>query len=123
MLALRLLLCALGAVAQAPYEFGMPMEPLTRRQEGPIIVGRLPLASNGSVPHRLEIRQMRANQHQWDLFILALSMFQSVSQDDPLSWYQVAGTYARPLVQLRLVSETHAQDRHPWRSLSSLEWR
>lgn len=76
----------------SPYNFGVDIESLTRRQDGErIIVGTLPLAANGSVPHRLEIRQMRKNQHMWDLFILSLSMFQSVRQSDPLSWYQVAG--------------------------------
>lgn len=90
-LLLSLSLWALVALAQEAYDFGIDMEPLTRRQESRIIVGRLPLASNGSIPHRLEIRQMRADQYQWDLFVLALSMFQSVSQSDPLSWYQIAG--------------------------------
>ena len=36
---------------------------------------------------------MRVDMYKWDLFILALSMFQSVSQDDPLSWYQIAGNF------------------------------
>lgn len=87
---------ALAVLAQSPepYDFGVDVERLTRRADGPVIVGRLPLTLDGGVPHRLEIRQMRANQPQWDLFILALSMFQSVSQDDPLSWYQVAGAYS-----------------------------
>ncbi|KAK7217434.1 hypothetical protein V2G26_005437 [Clonostachys chloroleuca] len=79
-----------------PYDFGVDVESLTRRQEERILVGRLPVASNGSVPHRLEIRQMRADPYKWDLFILALSMFQSVSQSDPLSWYQVAGIHGVP---------------------------
>ena len=76
------------------YDFGFNIEALTRRQDedtSPIVVGRLPFAPNGSVPLRPEIRQMQADQYKWDLFILALSMFQSVSQDDPLSWYQIAG--------------------------------
>jgi tyrosinase len=75
------------------YDFGIDIEALTRRQDQDrILVGQLPPRTNGSVPHRLEIRQMRADPHKWDLFILALSMIQHVSQDDPLSWYQVAGT-------------------------------
>lgn len=79
-------------IAQA-YDFGVDVEQLTRRHESRIIVGRLPLAANGSVPHRLEIRQMRADRYKWDLFMLSLSMFQSVSQSDPLSFYEVAGMY------------------------------
>ena len=83
----------LGFVLATNYNFGPDVAALTRRQEGErIIVGRLPYAANGSVPHRLEIRQMRNDPYKWNLFILALSMFQSVEQSDPLSWYQVAGT-------------------------------
>lgn len=84
------------AVSQVlPYDFGFDIESLTRRRdEDRVIVGSLPLATNGSVPHRLEIRQMRKDTYQWDLFILALSMFQSVKQSDPLSWYQVAGQFS-----------------------------
>lgn len=80
------------ASAQA-YNYGVNIEALTRRQDGAsrVIVGRLPLRANGSVPVRPEIRQMMADPYKWDLFILALSMFQYVSQSDPLSWYQVAG--------------------------------
>lgn len=78
--------------AQA-YDFGVDVSRLTRRQDAtiPIVVGKLPLAANGSVPRRLEVRQMKRYPHKWDLFILALSMFQSADQDDPLSWYQIAG--------------------------------
>lgn len=36
---------------------------------------------------------MKADPYRWDLFILALSMFQYVSQDDPTSWYQIAGRF------------------------------
>lgn len=89
---LLLLSLFLGLVLATNYDFGLDIEGRTRRTEGErIIVGRLPFAANGSVPHRLEIRQMRNDPYKWNLFILALSMFQSVDQSDPLSWYQVAG--------------------------------
>jgi tyrosinase len=93
--AIILLYCALFILVNAnAYDYGIDIEALTRRQDQErILVGRLPLRSNGSMPHRLEIRQMRDDPHKWDLFILALSMFQYVSQDDPLSWYQVAGMH------------------------------
>jgi hypothetical protein len=100
---------AYGVQTAARRFFGVDVERLTRRAEGPVIVGRLPLTPDGGVPHRLEIRQMRANQPQWDLFILALSMFQSVSQDDPLSWYQVAGAYRSALARLCLASDFDKQ--------------
>lgn len=75
------------------YDFGVDLVSLTRRQDpnAPIVVSRLPLAANGSIPLRLEIRELQADKYKWDLYVLALSMFQSVSQDDPLSYYQVAG--------------------------------
>src|ERR1700712_964875 len=81
------------ANAQQAYNYGVNIEALTRRQDGAsrVLVGRLPLRANGSVPVRPEIRQMMANPYKWDLFVLALSMFQYVSQNDSLSWYQVAG--------------------------------
>ncbi|KJZ73017.1 hypothetical protein HIM_07589 [Hirsutella minnesotensis 3608] len=99
---LRLLLCTLGAslvLAQATgYDFGTDISHLSRRQDGtaPIVIGKLPLAPDGSVPKRLEIRQMKADRYKWDLFILALSLIQFVGQDDPLSWYQIAGIHGVP---------------------------
>ncbi|KAL6872035.1 hypothetical protein J3F83DRAFT_631895 [Trichoderma novae-zelandiae] len=82
------------------YDFGVDVISLTRRQDpsAPIVVSRLPSASNGSTPLRLEIRDVKAEKYRWDLYILALSMFQSVSQDDPLSYYQVAGIHGVPFV-------------------------
>ncbi|POR34505.1 Tyrosinase [Tolypocladium paradoxum] len=87
------------ACAQA-YDFGVDLSRLTRRQDAtaPIVIGKLPLAANGSVPLRLEVRQMKTYPHKWDLFILALSMFQSADQNDPLSWYQIAGIHGVPFV-------------------------
>jgi tyrosinase len=80
-------------VAAQDYDFGVDVISITRRRDtdAPIVVGRLPSASNGSTPLRLEIRDVKADKYRWDLYILALSMFQSVNQDDPLSYYQVAG--------------------------------
>ncbi|KAJ4858276.1 common central domain of tyrosinase domain-containing protein [Trichoderma breve] len=90
----------ISLVSAQDYDFGVDVVSLTRRQDpnAPIVVSRLPLASNGSIPLRLEVRDMKADKRKWDLFILALSMFQSVSQDDPLSYYQVAGIHGVPFV-------------------------
>jgi tyrosinase len=83
----------ISLVSAQDYDFGVDLVSLTRRQDpnAPIVVSRLPLAANGSIPLRLEIRDVKADKYKWDLYVLALSMFQSVSQDDPLSYYQVAG--------------------------------
>jgi tyrosinase len=92
-----LLVCVLysiiPAVSGKDYDFGVDLVSLTRRQDpnAPIVVSRLPPTANGSIPLRLEIRDLQADRYKWDLYVLALSMFQSVSQDDPLSYYQIAG--------------------------------
>lgn len=94
---LFLALVGLAASTAQSYDYGIDIDHLVRRQDpaAKIIVGKLPLASNGSTPIRLELRDMRKDGYMWDLYILALSMFQSVSQDQSLSWYQVAGMDVR----------------------------
>lgn len=87
-------LCSvISGVFGQDYDFGVDLVSLTRRQDpnAPIVVSRLPLAANGSMPLRLEIRNVQADKYKWDLYVLALSMLQSVSQDDPMSYYQIAG--------------------------------
>ncbi|OAA37887.1 tyrosinase precursor [Metarhizium rileyi] len=89
-----LVLVVLASVAfSQSYDFGTDISKLTRRDDskGRIVVGRLPTPANSTVPFRLEIRKMKSNEYTWDLYILALSMFQYADQDDPLSWYQIAG--------------------------------
>lgn len=95
LLLLGSLLGMLILVSGQAYDYGVDIESLTRREDDSsrIVIGRLPLSSNGTLPVRPEIRQMKADPYRWDLFILALSMFQYVSQDDPTSWYQIAGRF------------------------------
>ncbi|KAI9835969.1 MAG: hypothetical protein M1837_003559 [Sclerophora amabilis] len=52
--------------------------------------------SNGSVPFRLEIRQLQRNPDQWNLYLLGLDRLQSVDQRELLSHYQMAGIHGRP---------------------------
>lgn len=89
------------ATAQA-YDFGVDVSTLTRRDDAkkPIVVRRLPVPLNGSLPIRVEIRQLAKNKYKWDLFILAMSMFEFADQGDPLSWYQIAGISFRSHVSL-----------------------
>src|SRR6266536_1399634 len=45
-------------------------------------------SGDGSVPFRLEIRQLQANADQWNLYLLALERLQTVpDQSDKLSHY------------------------------------
>lgn len=110
------------ALAQQAYDFGVDIKKLTRRQDDSsrIVVGRLPVASNSTIPRRMEIREMREDTYKWDLFVLALSMFQYVSQDDPLSWYQIAGMCHRRDACNR---RPDFADRDSRCALSDLEWR
>jgi tyrosinase len=45
----------------------------------------------GERPARYDIKEFYMSGPAWDLFVLALREFQQVNQDDPLSYYQVAG--------------------------------
>lgn len=89
---------ALAKGQATTYDFGVDLHSFTRRQDNgnghasPIVVTGVPIPANATtIPRRLEVREMRQDPYKWELFVLALSMFQSVSQDNPLSWYQIAG--------------------------------
>ncbi|EOD45014.1 putative tyrosinase protein [Neofusicoccum parvum UCRNP2] len=57
-----------------------------------------PTGTSAGVAPRLEVRDLANNADQWNLFVLAMSRFQSKAQDGKLSWYQVAGIHGRPYV-------------------------
>ena len=46
---------------------------------------------DGSVPIRMEIREMQKNADLWNLYILGLDRLQSVGQKELLSYYQLSG--------------------------------
>jgi tyrosinase len=46
---------------------------------------------NGSLPLRLEIRELEQEPTMWTLYILGLDMLQYTNQTEMLSWYQIAG--------------------------------
>jgi tyrosinase len=53
--------------------------------------------SNGRQSYpRLEIRQLRNNADQWNLYLLGMERFMAKSQSDKLSYYQIAGVHGRP---------------------------
>ena len=46
----------------------------------------------GPVPIRREMRDLERNYpDQWNLYLLALSEFQAIDENEQLSYYQVAG--------------------------------
>ncbi|WAO92752.1 Tyrosinase [Fusarium falciforme] len=99
-----------GILATAqPYNYGADIQSLTRRQDTSdrVVIKPLPIIRNGTMPLRYEIREMKADRYKWDLFILALSMLQYTSQDDPRSWYQIAGIHGVPF--------------EPWSGVESVE--
>ncbi|GAM91208.1 hypothetical protein ANO11243_092550 [Dothideomycetidae sp. 11243] len=52
---------------------------------------------NNGIQTRVELRTMRTqNPDQFNLYMLALREFMSVTQTDPLSYYQIAGIHGRP---------------------------
>jgi tyrosinase len=46
---------------------------------------------DGSVPLRLEIRELQKNADLWNLYMLGLDRLQRVNQSNLLSYYQLAG--------------------------------
>ncbi|KAL8911450.1 MAG: hypothetical protein Q9171_003383 [Xanthocarpia ochracea] len=54
---------------------------------------------NGNIPQRLEIRQLRKDNAQWNLYLLALNWFQGMDQSDVRSYYQLSGIHGRPFTE------------------------
>ena len=59
-------------------------------------------ASNGqcnsgrTASPRLEIRDLKKNADQWNLYLLGMERFQGKDKNDRLSYYQVSGVHGRP---------------------------
>ncbi|KAL8771913.1 MAG: hypothetical protein Q9209_002851 [Squamulea sp. 1 TL-2023] len=67
----------------------------SRRQAATFAITGAPVI-NGNIPQRLEIRQLRNNNAQWNLYLLALNRFQQMDQSDTRSYYQLSGIHGRP---------------------------
>ncbi|KAI9646358.1 hypothetical protein NHQ30_004348 [Ciborinia camelliae] len=79
------------------YDFGLDMGALLKRDGTNIPTTGVPYnGSDESIPVRQEIRDLEKNQDLWELYILGLSMMQTMDQSDMHSWYQVAGIHGRP---------------------------
>ncbi|KAI9050620.1 hypothetical protein LZ554_005779 [Drepanopeziza brunnea f. sp. 'monogermtubi'] len=55
-----------------------------------------PAPADGSVPVRLEIRQLQKNAKQWNLYLLGLEAFKNLDETKDLSYYGIAGIHGRP---------------------------
>ncbi|KUJ21549.1 Di-copper centre-containing protein [Mollisia scopiformis] len=53
-------------------------------------------AIDGSVPLRLEIRNLQKNTDQWNLYLLGLDALKKLDQISDLSFYGIAGIHGRP---------------------------
>lgn len=63
-----------------------------KRQLGGVVVTTgMPLNQDGSVPVRLEIRDLQQDPNRWTLYILALDMLQYTDQSEQTSWYAITG--------------------------------
>ncbi|KAF2402444.1 Di-copper centre-containing protein [Trichodelitschia bisporula] len=66
---------------------------VVRRQNGPIAVTGI----GGGVQPRLELRDLQQDADQWNIYLLAMARMQAMSQDNPLSWFQISGIHGRPM--------------------------
>jgi tyrosinase len=62
-----------------------------RRNGGVFSVLGIGAFGDGTPHPRLEIRDMEKNKDQWNVFLLGLHRFQSVDQNDELSYFKIAG--------------------------------
>jgi len=76
--------------------------------------------SDGSVPLRLELRQLQQNTDQWNLYLLALDRLQNVNQTELLSWYQISGIHGRPYVAWDNVQATPGDEQQGYCTHSSI---
>jgi tyrosinase len=87
-----------GAGAQySSYDYGPLGKTLLARQTtpSPIVTTGVHTGTgvNGSLPLRIEVRELEQNQNLWTLYILGLDfMMRNTSEADMLSWYQISGT-------------------------------
>jgi tyrosinase len=52
----------------------------------------------GTIAPRLEIRQLRNNGDQWNLYLLGMQRFMNKPKNDRLSYYAIAGVHGTPFV-------------------------
>ncbi|KAF2134809.1 Di-copper centre-containing protein, partial [Dothidotthia symphoricarpi CBS 119687] len=72
----------------------------TRRQANDTIhvVSGVPRLGIDTKFPRLEVRELERNPDQFNVYLLGLQRFQSISQDEKLSYFQISGIHGRPFV-------------------------
>ena len=98
-----------GAPHQDSHDQSVPVD---KRQGGATfaITGvQTGLGPDGSPPERLEIRTLRENNAQWNLYLLGLNKLQSTDQSERTSYYQMAGIHGRPFIPWDGVAITSGQ--------------
>lgn len=86
--------CVSSLVAATSYKYGFDVTTAmkAKRQTGGFIVTKgMPRNTDGSIPARVEIRDLQQNPDKWALYILALDMMQYTDQSDETSWYGILG--------------------------------
>ncbi|KAK6610608.1 hypothetical protein H4I96_02206 [Botrytis cinerea] len=79
------------------YDYGVDIGAILKRDVTPIPTTGVSFnSSNSSIPVRQEIRDLQKNADLWELYILGVSMMQTINQSDIRSWYQIAGIHGRP---------------------------
>ncbi|TGO50344.1 hypothetical protein BOTNAR_0396g00080 [Botryotinia narcissicola] len=89
------------------YDYGVDMGALLKRDVTPMPTTGVSFnSSNSSIPVRQEIRDLQKNADLWELYILGVSMMQTINQSDIRSWYQIAGIHGKPYLQYDGVQAT-----------------
>ncbi|RDW85231.1 hypothetical protein BP6252_02821 [Coleophoma cylindrospora] len=95
--ALLISLSCSAAADGGPYNYGMEARSIYARSAATdYVTTGIPTSTNGTLPLRLEIRDLEKDNATWTLFILALDMMQYTNQSEIFSWYQIAGIHGRP---------------------------
>ncbi|KAF2711454.1 Di-copper centre-containing protein [Pleomassaria siparia CBS 279.74] len=81
------------------------LEDIQKRQSDFFSVLGVAGITRTEVHPRKEIRELEKDADQWNVYLLALRRFQSVRQNDKLSYYQICGIHGRPFVSWDGVSQ------------------
>lgn len=74
------------------FYMGSAANPLYRRDSTYQITGvQQGRGSNGSVPFRLEVRELQKKPNQWNLYLIGLRRLMDMDENEKLSFYQIAG--------------------------------